>query len=96
MRLLLENLPYAFERAKDMEKSAVPDNFSENIATIHKRGDFETILYVNMYKGRGNVYARLYAKRDSEMVPTTLGCKFTENDNIEMLNKFYEENTLVK
>jgi len=93
MNLLLENLPYAFERAKEMEKSAVPDNFSENIATIHKRGDFETILYVNMYDGHGYVYARLYVKKDTEMVPTTLGCKFSENDSLEMLKKFYEENT---
>jgi len=95
MNLLLENLPYAFERAKDMEKSAVPDNFSENITTLHKRGDFETILYVNMYDGHGYVYARLYVKKDTEMVPTTLGCKFTENDTHAM-NKFYEQNTLVK
>jgi len=92
MKELVENLPAAFTRAKEMNRFSTPNGFCETIATINKRDEFETNLYVSMFNKKPYIFARLYAKKEGEMRPTTLGVRFSRMDNMGKIVDFITQN----
>jgi len=92
MKELVENLPAAFARAKDMKRSNTPDGFCETIATINKRDEFETNLYVSMFNKKPYIFEKKKKKKEGEMRPTSLGVRFSTLDNMEKIVNFITQN----
>jgi len=92
MKKLVENLPAAMARAREMEFEDLPDNHVETIEVLNKRGPFETTLFVSMYEGSAFVFARLFSTKDNVKRPTTLGVRFSLSDDLAAIQEFYDEN----
>jgi len=92
MTVLVDKLPFAIARAKQMEQSCIPDGTNETIHVIHKRGDFETVLFISMYKGNAYIYLRLFAYKNYEKLPTRHGVRLSIIDSVDQIGEFVKRN----
>ena len=96
MAKLEKQLEFAMDEAEKLQNEELPDNESYDCGIINTYGSMTVRLVITTFKGKANIWLRLYAVNEqNENLPTKIAVRFSLKDDVAAMGKFISENKYV-